>query len=83
MTRLCLMERQRMNQADGDDRQQPDDEDERGSRNARALSPSPRRFNKVMTARIPRQIGTVAEVRGKRRGQAPTPAAIDTATVSV
>ena len=55
-----------------------------GSRKARAASPRPRRLRRVMTARMPRQSGTVAEVRpGKAEVSAPTPAAMDTATVSV
>ena len=55
-----------------------------GSRKARAASPRPRRFSKVITARMPRQMGTVAEERlGKADVKAPTPAAIETATVSV
>ncbi len=55
-----------------------------GRRNALAASPRPRRFSSVTTARIPRQMGTVAGDRaGKADVNAPTPAAIDTATVSV
>jgi hypothetical protein len=55
-----------------------------GSRKARAASPSPRRFRTVITAKIPRQIGTVDEDRlGKALVRAPTPAAMDTATVRV
>ena len=55
-----------------------------GRRNARAASPSPRRFMSVMRARNPRQSGTVAEVRlGNADVNAPTPAAMETATVSV
>ncbi len=55
-----------------------------GSRKARAASPSPRRFMSVMTARKARQRGTVADDRlGKAEVSAPTPAAMDTATVSV
>jgi len=55
-----------------------------GSRNARAVSPSPRRLSTVIRARIPKHIGTVAPVSdGNAEVSAPTPAAIDTATVSV
>ena len=55
-----------------------------GSRKARAASPRPRKLSSVMTARIARQIGTVADARlGKADVRVPTPAAIDTATVSV
>ena len=39
-----------------------------GKRKARAASPSPRRFMRVMTARNPRQSGTVAE-RQAREGR--------------
>ena len=55
-----------------------------GSRKARAASPRPRRLSSVITARMPRQMGTVAEVRpGKAEVSAPTPAAMETATVRV
>ena len=55
-----------------------------GSRKARAASPRPRRLSTVMTARMTRQMGTVSGVeRGKAEVSAATPAAIDTATVSV
>ena len=55
-----------------------------GSRKARAVSPRPRRFRTVITARMARQIGTVAEVKdGNAEVSAPTPAAMETATVSV
>ncbi len=55
-----------------------------GNRNARAVSPSPRRFKSVIRARMPRQSGTVAEVKaGNAEVSAPTPAAMETATVSV
>ena len=55
-----------------------------GSTNARAAAPSPRRFSSVITARMPRQIGTVAELRpGKAEASEATPAAIETATVRV
>ncbi len=55
-----------------------------GSRKARAASPRPRRLSTVTTARISRQIGTVSGTSlGKAEVSAPTPAAIDTATVSV
>ncbi len=55
-----------------------------GRRNAVAVSPRPRRLSSVIAARIPRQIGTVADARlGKAETSAPTPAAIDTATVRV
>lgn len=55
-----------------------------GSRKARADSARPRRFSAVITARMPRQRGTVAPpAAGKAEVNAPTPAAIDRATVSV
>ncbi len=55
-----------------------------GSRKARAVSPSPRRLSKVITARMARQSGTVAPVKeGKAEVSEATPAAIETATVSV
>ena len=55
-----------------------------GSRKARAASPRPRRLSTVMTARMARQIGTVAGARpGKAEVSACVPAAIETATVSV
>jgi hypothetical protein len=55
-----------------------------GRRKARAASPSPRRLRTVITARIPRHIGTVADDRpGSALVSAPTPAAMDTATVRV
>ena len=55
-----------------------------GRRKARAVSPSPRRLSTVITARMPRQSGTVADDRlGNAEVSAPTPAAMDTATVSV
>ena len=55
-----------------------------GSRKARAPSPRPRRLSTVMTARMPRQMGTVARpVPGKAEVSEPTPAAMETATVSV
>ncbi len=55
-----------------------------GRRKARAVSPRPRRFKRVITAKMPRQIGTVAELRdGNAEVSAPTPAAMETATVSV
>ncbi len=55
-----------------------------GTRKARALSPSPLRLSAVMTASIPRQIGTVAEtVEGNAEVSCPTPAAMETATVRV
>ncbi len=55
-----------------------------GSRNPRAASASPRRLSSVIRARMPRQTGTVAEVRlGKADVSEATPAAMETATVSV
>ena len=54
-----------------------------GRRKARALSPSPRRLRTVMSARMPRQMGTVAEDSdGKADTSEATPAEIDTATVN-
>ena len=55
-----------------------------GSRNARAASPRPRRLSRVTTARMARQMGTVAGLRpGNADVIAATPAAMETATVSV
>ena len=55
-----------------------------GSRKARAVSPRPRRLSSVITARIPRHRGIVAPVRlGKADWSPATPAAMETATVSV
>ncbi len=55
-----------------------------GRRKARALSPSPRRFSTMTNANTPRHNGTVAEASpGKAEVSCPTPAAIDTDTVSV
>lgn len=55
-----------------------------GSRKARAASPRPRKLNTVTRARMPRQIGTVAGLRpGMAEVSEATPAAMDTATVSV
>ena len=55
-----------------------------GSRKARAVSPRPRRLSTVMKARIPRQSGMVAPSReGKADCSEATPAAMETATVSV
>jgi len=55
-----------------------------GSRKARAPSATPRRLRTVISARIPRQSGTVSGLRaGNAEVKAATPAAIDTATVSV
>jgi len=55
-----------------------------GNRNARALSPRPRRLRTVMIASAARHSGTVAGTRpGKAEVSWPTPAAIDTATVRV
>ncbi len=55
-----------------------------GRRKARAVSPRPRRFNTMMKSRIPRQRGTVAPARlGKADCNDATPAAMETATVSV
>ena len=55
-----------------------------GKRKARAVSPRPRRLSNVMTSRMPRQIGTVAPVsEGKAEVSEATPAAMETATVSV
>ena len=55
-----------------------------GSRKARAVSPRPRRLSSVMKTRIPRHRGIVAPSReGKADWSAATPAAMETATVSV
>lgn len=55
-----------------------------GKRKARALSPSPRRLSTVTNANTPRHNGTVADVSlGNAEVSCPTPAAIDTDTVSV
>ncbi len=55
-----------------------------GSKNARAASARPRRLSSVTTARMPRQIGTVSGLRpGKAEVSEATPAAMETATVSV
>ena len=55
-----------------------------GSRNARAASPRPRRLSTVTTARMTRQMTTVSWVNtGKADVSAATPAAMETATVSV
>jgi len=55
-----------------------------GNRKALALSPRPRRFSTVMIANMPRHKGTVREARlEKAEVSAPTPAAIETATVRV
>ena len=55
-----------------------------GSRKARAVSPRPRRLSTMMKRRIPRQRGTVAPSRlGKADCSEATPAAMETATVSV
>jgi len=55
-----------------------------GRRNARAVSPSPRRLRIVIRAKMPRQSGTVPDERlGKADVSAPTPAAMETATVRV
>ena len=55
-----------------------------GNKKARAVSPSPRRFNTMMKNRIPRQSGMVAPSRlGKADWSEATPAAMETATVSV
>jgi hypothetical protein len=55
-----------------------------GSRNALAASPRTRRLSRVTTARMARQIGTVAGPRPGNAGViAATPAAMETATVSV
>ncbi len=55
-----------------------------GSRNARAASPSPRRFASVIRARKPRHSGTVPlENTGNADCSAATPAAMETATVRV
>ncbi len=55
-----------------------------GRRKARAVSPSPRRLSTMMKRRIPRQRGIVAPLRpGKADCKEATPAAMETATVSV
>ena len=73
-----------MYQPHSDNRQQAHDEGIVGSRNARAASPRPCRLKRVTTARMPRQMGTVADVRlGKADVREPTPAAMETATVRV
>ena len=55
-----------------------------GSRKARAASPRPRRLSTVTNARMTRQMATVAELStGKADVSAATPAAMETATVSV
>src|ERR1700686_229280 len=74
---LRCVQRQRVDQSHDDDGEQADDEDHRGEQEG------PSRFTETPT-RMPRQIGTVADVkRGKADVSAPTPAAIETATVSV
>ena len=55
-----------------------------GNRKARAVSPRPRRLSTMMKRRIPRHSGTVAPSSpGKADWSPATPAAMETATVSV
>ncbi len=55
-----------------------------GSRKAVAVSPRPRRLSSMMNTRIPRHSGMVApSSAGKADCSPATPAAMDTATVSV
>ena len=75
---------ERVDQADGDDREQADDEDHRRQQEGARRLAETAQVEQRDDGEDARQIGTVADARlGKAEVRAPTPAAIDTATVSV